>query len=87
MAVALKIPPQEFTWYEASDAPAKDCNTVLAVIPEWDNRIVTAYKKNGLWYKTNGPRTDKLIPKPSYWANIPPTPGEFADPSTIRMPR
>lgn len=86
MAVVLKIPPQEFTWYEASDAPAKHCNTVLAFIPEW-GRIVTAFKRDGVWLMTNGPRTDKRIPEPSCWANIPPTPGEFADPSTIRMPR
>jgi len=87
MAVALEIPPKTFVWYEEADAPRKACNSVLAVIPEWDNIIVVAFKVNGDWWMNNGKDKRKRVPTPSFWANIPPTPIEVADPKLIRMCR
>jgi hypothetical protein len=86
MSIVLEIPLKyNFKWYAEEAAPKTKANSVLAVIPEWDNVIVVAHKEHGVWWMNNGLGKRKRVPTPSAWANIPPAPHEVADPKTIRI--
>jgi hypothetical protein len=84
MALVLETLPRPFRWYEEADFPAKTGNSVLAIIPEWDNVMIVVHKENGAWWMNNGKGKRKSVPTPSVWANIPPAPHEVADIAAIR---